>query len=139
MQKEITLVDRGRGLQLSTSRITVHDLVPYFHERCRKKAAGSVRRGHPTGYQHQTASGLDFAGQARACSDWKTICSVWNLRAIASDPAEFRARRKPLSFVRFVGSFVLRFAVRQFAASLFQLPPRFTRFEPLRIVHRSLL
>jgi len=30
MQKEITLVDRGRGLQLSTSRITVHDLVPYF-------------------------------------------------------------------------------------------------------------
>jgi uncharacterized protein (DUF433 family) len=32
MQKEITLVDRGRGLQLSTSRITVHDLVPYFQE-----------------------------------------------------------------------------------------------------------
>jgi len=34
MQKEITLVDRGRGLQLSTSRITVHDLVPYFQDRC---------------------------------------------------------------------------------------------------------
>ena len=34
MQKEITLVDRGRGLQLSTSRITVHDLVPYFQEGC---------------------------------------------------------------------------------------------------------
>ena len=49
--------------------------------------------------------------------------------------AEFRAMRKPLLFVRFVGSFVLRFAVRQFAASLFQLPPRFTRFVPLRIVH----
>ena len=32
MQKEITLVDRGRGLQLSTSRITVHDLVPYFED-----------------------------------------------------------------------------------------------------------
>ena len=27
---EITLVDRGRGLQLSTSRITVMDLVQYF-------------------------------------------------------------------------------------------------------------
>jgi hypothetical protein len=26
----ITLVDRGRGVQLSTSRITVADLVPYF-------------------------------------------------------------------------------------------------------------
>ena len=34
LQKEITLVDRGRGLQLSTSRITVHDLVPYFQEGC---------------------------------------------------------------------------------------------------------
>ena len=28
MSKEITLVDRGRGVQLSTSRSTVHDLVP---------------------------------------------------------------------------------------------------------------
>ena len=34
MQEEITLVDRGRGLQLSTSRITVHDLVPYFQNGC---------------------------------------------------------------------------------------------------------
>ena len=34
MQKDITLVDRGRGLQLSTSRITVHDLVPYFQNGC---------------------------------------------------------------------------------------------------------
>ncbi len=34
MDKQITLVDRGRGLQLSTSRITVHDLVPYFQEEC---------------------------------------------------------------------------------------------------------
>ena len=32
MQKEITLVDRGRGLQLSNSRITVDDLVPYFQD-----------------------------------------------------------------------------------------------------------
>ena len=34
MQKEITLVDRGRGLQLSTSRITVHDSVPHFQDGC---------------------------------------------------------------------------------------------------------
>jgi uncharacterized protein (DUF433 family) len=34
MENEITLVDRGRGLQLSTSRITVHDLVPYFQNGC---------------------------------------------------------------------------------------------------------
>ena len=32
--KEITKVDRGRGLQLSNSRITVHDLVSYFQDGC---------------------------------------------------------------------------------------------------------
>jgi uncharacterized protein (DUF433 family) len=30
MQREITIIDRGRGPQLSTSRITVQDIVPYF-------------------------------------------------------------------------------------------------------------
>jgi hypothetical protein len=50
-------------------------------------------------------------------------------------PEELRARRKPLLWFRFDGSFLFRFADRQFAASLFQLPPRFTRFEPLRFVH----
>src|SRR5689334_892057 len=32
MKANIQIIDRGRGLQLSTSRITVQDLVPYFHE-----------------------------------------------------------------------------------------------------------
>jgi hypothetical protein len=31
---DIQIVDRGRGLQLSTSRVTVQDLVPYFQEGC---------------------------------------------------------------------------------------------------------
>ena len=34
MAEEITLINRGRGLQLSTSRITVADLVPYFRQGC---------------------------------------------------------------------------------------------------------
>src|SRR5437667_4837982 len=34
MKSEIQIVDRGRGLQLSTSRITVQDLVPYFQGGC---------------------------------------------------------------------------------------------------------
>lgn len=34
MSREITLIDRGRGLQLSTSRVTVLDLVPYFQDKC---------------------------------------------------------------------------------------------------------
>jgi uncharacterized protein (DUF433 family) len=34
MKTAIQIVDRGRGLQLSTSRVTVQDLVPYFQEGC---------------------------------------------------------------------------------------------------------
>lgn len=34
VKKNLTLVDRGRGLQLSTHRVTVQDLVPYFQEGC---------------------------------------------------------------------------------------------------------
>jgi uncharacterized protein (DUF433 family) len=34
MTKQITLIDRGRGLQLSTSRITVLDLARYFQDGC---------------------------------------------------------------------------------------------------------
>jgi uncharacterized protein (DUF433 family) len=34
MNTDIQIVDRGRGLQLSTSRVTVQDLVPYFQEGC---------------------------------------------------------------------------------------------------------
>ena len=34
MIAEIRLIDSGRGLQLSTSRITVMDLVPYFRRGC---------------------------------------------------------------------------------------------------------
>jgi len=45
MTKDITLVDRGRGLQLSTSRITVQDLVPYFQDGCSHE---EIRRWIPT-------------------------------------------------------------------------------------------
>src|SRR6266481_654812 len=37
MNDKITLIDRGRGLQLSTTRITVQDLVPYFQQGCSHK------------------------------------------------------------------------------------------------------
>ena len=43
-----------------------------------------------------------------------------------------RATRKPLLLLRFSGVLLLRFATRQLSALLFQLPPRSTRFEPLR-------
>jgi hypothetical protein len=34
MKTEIQIVDRGRGWQLPTSRVTVQDLVPYFQDGC---------------------------------------------------------------------------------------------------------
>jgi uncharacterized protein (DUF433 family) len=47
MEHEITIVDRGRGPQLSTSRITVQDLLPYFqlgypHEQIIREAMPSL-------------------------------------------------------------------------------------------------
>lgn len=45
MSGEITLVDRGRGLQLSTSRVRVQDLVPYFQEGL---SHDEIRRWIPT-------------------------------------------------------------------------------------------
>lgn len=41
----IQIVDIGRGPQLSTSRITVQDLVPYFQEGCSHK---EITRWIPT-------------------------------------------------------------------------------------------
>jgi uncharacterized protein (DUF433 family) len=34
MTKTIEIIDRGRGPQLSTSRITVQDVVPYLQQTC---------------------------------------------------------------------------------------------------------
>jgi hypothetical protein len=45
MTEATTLVDRGRGLQLSTSRVTVMDLVPYFRAGC---PAEEIRRWIPS-------------------------------------------------------------------------------------------
>ena len=38
--------------------------------------------------------------------------------------------RNPMLLLLLVGLLLLRFATRQLFALLFQLPPRFTRFEP---------
>ena len=45
MKSEIQIVDHGRGPQLSTSRVTVQDLVPYFQEGC---SADEIIRWIPT-------------------------------------------------------------------------------------------
>jgi len=45
MSGSIQIVDRGRGLQLSTSRVTVQDLVPYFQDGC---SHDEIKRWIPT-------------------------------------------------------------------------------------------
>jgi len=49
------------------------------------------------------------------------------MRSLSS---ELQATRNPRLLLQLPGVFPFRYADRQFLAVLFQLPPRFTRFEP---------
>lgn len=70
MTETIALIDRGRGLQLSTSRITVMDLVQYFRGGC---SPDVIRRWIPSlsydeiavveEYYHNHKSELDAADE----------------------------------------------------------------------------
>ena len=59
----IEIVDRGRGPQLSTSRITVQDLVPYFQEGC---SAQEILRWIPTLSTAEIAVVERYYGEHRA-------------------------------------------------------------------------
>jgi hypothetical protein len=48
--------------------------------------------------------------------------------------AQIRTSRKPRLLFRFQGLVLFRYAARRFCASLFQLPPRLTRFVPPRFL-----
>ena len=66
----------------------------------------------------------------------KSLCAGQDGRRVSPDTdrrqgrAGERTERNPMLLFLFVGLLLLRFAVRQLIALLFQLPPRFTRFEP---------
>lgn len=114
----------------------------------RHSMAGSWRtldclwKGRPSG-AFDTESGLpapdglelSFAGRSTASNlpDRKATCSG----SPSSDlPSGAAATRKPRLLFRFDGVFLFRIADRQFLAEFLQLPPRFTRFEPV-IAHRK--
>ena len=67
---------------------------------------------------------------------WLNQCCQWMIGCASITDMmlfycfELWATRKPRLVPALVGTFLLRFADRQFRASLFQLPPRFTRFVP---------
>ena len=69
MQSEITLVDRGRGLQLSTSLITVHDLGPYVRNEC---SYDEIARWLPSLSREEIA--INGQGEASNEPDRYTIC-----------------------------------------------------------------
>jgi uncharacterized protein (DUF433 family) len=60
MKRDIQIVDRGRGLQLSTSRITVQDLVPYFQEGASSK---EITRWIPTLSEEEIAVVAEYYRQ----------------------------------------------------------------------------
>lgn len=64
-----------------------------------------------------------------------TTCSIVECPLFSEVLSSERARRKPRLLLRLPGVLLLRFATRQFLALLFQLPPRFTRFDPLFDYH----
>ena len=53
----IQIIDRGRGPQLSTSRVTVQDLVPYFQEGCSHQ---EIIRWIPTLTGEEVAAVADY-------------------------------------------------------------------------------
>jgi hypothetical protein len=70
---------------------------------------------------------LSFATQ---CTASTSRTAAGSISGTSIPSAELRSTRKPRLLFRLSGVFLLRFAERQFLALLFQLPPRFTRFEP---------
>ena len=61
---------------------------------------------------------------------------VGSVNGTSIPTAELRSTRKPLLLFRLSCVCLLRFAERQLSELLFQLPPRFTRFEPVT-THRQ--
>jgi uncharacterized protein (DUF433 family) len=57
MTPNIQIIDRGRGLQLSTSRITIQDLVPYFQA---DDSAAEIMRWIPTLTAEEIAVALAY-------------------------------------------------------------------------------
>ena len=85
----------------------------------------------PGAFASTTGTGRHFANvlPAAAPQDWKKRSGQSVAKSIAF--AELRATRKPRLLLRFDGSLLLRFADRQLSGLFLQLPPRFTRLEPL--------
>jgi uncharacterized protein (DUF433 family) len=66
MSQPITIIDRGRGPQLSTSRITVLDLVPYFQDNC---SADEILRQMPVLTRDELAVVERYYRENRAALD----------------------------------------------------------------------
>lgn len=115
--------DRGKAPRHEFGRVQRKDVAESLMQfRLEQRTARSVRIRLPA------PGGLwwDLPLEASR-GDRSAICSVQRCYDL---PGGAWATRKPRLLFRLDGSFLLRFAERQFLASLFQLPPRYTRFTP---------
>ena len=81
---------------------------------------------------------IDAAGfECSRHSRWQSVYDLFlSIRSFCIILSSERARRKPLLLFLLSGLLLSRFDERQLLASLFQLPPRFTRLDPLCDCHR---
>ena len=84
----------------------------------------------PAGPSSQVAYQTRRASRICPGTPWRPGTGLRPVRRRCSIGRRARETRKPRLLFSFPGEFLLRFAERQFLALLFQLPPRFTRFEP---------
>jgi uncharacterized protein (DUF433 family) len=87
MAQDITIVDQGRGPQLSTSRVTVQDLVPYFQEAC---SCDEILRWIPSLTREEIAVAERYYRDHRAELD-EQDCDIRARNASRQNPPEVEA------------------------------------------------
>lgn len=110
MSEEVTLVDHGRGLQLSNNRITVADLVPYFR---RGTSYDDIMWAMPSltpaeialieGYYREHKDELDERDR-KIDEDWAERARLQRLRFPPLTPEERERRLEQLRRARHEGT-----------------------------------
>lgn len=111
----------------------LHLRMPTEHSMSRRRWHPSAAAGcapTPAGSFGQSATSTRRAGLTLSAPTQGTEQDLRPVQSGISFRGELRAGRKPRLLFRLPGSFLFRLAERAFLASLFQLPPRFTRLEP---------
>ncbi|MEX0715042.1 MAG: DUF433 domain-containing protein [Planctomycetaceae bacterium] len=101
MPVPIEIIDRGRGPQLSTTRITVLDLVPYFQQGC---SHAEIARSIPTlscaeaavAEAYYRAHREEFDERDRRAREWRERQILEQRRRLSPPPATREESRRRL-------------------------------------------